>query len=175
MLRLDRAGEALTLVSRLARPRVLAVLAALLAGLALAALRLGSGLAAAAVAGGAAALLVLGGRSVRATLARGRVSVSGAVPLRRLERPLSEFSRVAVETVGEARARRAARLARGYRARAGDDPPSWVAAPAAPGSNDHLRRLVLAAPAGEPLPLTAWLPPEDDLEPARNAVEGLLR
>jgi hypothetical protein len=174
LIRIDRAGEALTLVSRLARPRVLAVLAGVLSLVALVALRTGAPRGAAALAVAAAALVVLGGRSVRATFARGRVSVRGAFPLRRAERALSEFVRVGVETVGEARARRAAHLAGGYRARSGAELPVWLRAPVGPGANDHLRRLVLIARAGEPLPLTAWVAPEDDLEAARRAVEDLL-
>jgi hypothetical protein len=176
MLRLDRASGAVTLVSRLARPPALAVLVALLAALAVATLRYGAPRAAVGLGAAAAAVVVLGGRSVRATFSRGRVSVTPAVPLqRRAERPLSEFERVEVESVAEARARRAARVARGYHARSGAELPAWLRPPTGPGANDHLRRLVLRSPAGDPLPLTAWLPPEDDLDAARAEIEALLR
>ncbi|WP_242338942.1 MULTISPECIES: hypothetical protein [unclassified Anaeromyxobacter] len=172
MVRIERSAGGLVLASRLARPRVLAVLAAAFilgaAGLRGAAPRAALGLAAV-----AALVVLLGGRSVRATFARGRVRVSGAPPLRRQDRGLAEFTGVQIETVGEARARRAERLAHGYRERSGSAAPSWLVPAPAPGTNDHLRRLVLLAREGEPLPVTTWLAPEDDLEPARAEVAAL--
>jgi hypothetical protein len=175
MVRVERSPGALTLVSRLARPRVLGVLAvALLLGAA--GLRAGAPRAALALAAAAALVLLLGGRSVRATFARGRVRVRPAVPLQRAgDRALAEFSAVRQETIGEARALRAERLARGYTTRSGSDAPSWLVARPAAGANDHLRRLVLVGSDGERLPVTAWLSPEDDLEPARAEIVALLR
>jgi hypothetical protein len=174
VLRVERSGAGLTLVSRLARARAIAVLAAALALAALAALRLVPAAAAALLAAGAL-LVVLGGRAVRARFERGRVRVRAAVPLRAEEdRALGEFAAVRVETVGEARRRRADRLAGQYRARSGGEMPSWLLRPPdAPGANDHLRRLVLVARSGDPLPVTAWLA-EDDLEAARAQIEALL-
>jgi hypothetical protein len=174
MLRLERSATGLTLVSRLARPRTVAILAAALALAALGALRFVP--AAAAVLLAAAALLaVLGGRAVRARFERGRVRVRPAVPILPGEdRALGEFAAVRVETVGQARRRRADRLTGQYRARSGGEMPSWLLRPPdAPGANDHLRRLVLVARSGDPLPVTAWLA-EDDLEAARAEVEALL-
>ena len=173
MLRIDRAPGGLTLVSRFARPRALAVLTGALAAAALLAAR---PLPAAACALGAVAVLVviLGGRTVRAELGRGRVRVSPAVPLgRALVRPLADFAGVRVETLAEERRRRADRRAEVLRARSGAALPDWLRPPDAPGTNDHLRRLVLEPRTGEPLALTAWLA-EDDLEPARSAVGALL-
>lgn len=178
MLRIERAPGTLTLVSRLARPRALVVLAVALAGAALAA----RSVPAAAVALGALAALVVvfGGRTVRAALGRGRVRVSGGAPLARVaDRPLADFVGARVETLGEARRRKAERRARDFLAHSGGAAlPSWLHAPEAPGTNDHLRRLVLepraAEPPRDPLPLTAWLA-EDELEPARREVEERLR
>ncbi len=173
VLRVDRRPGSLTLASRLARPRVLAVIGVVLAAIAAALARAAPG---AALAAGAAAALVaiLGGRRVRARFERGRVSVHQAVPFRRADdRALAEFTGARVETVAEARRRRRERLARDYRARSGAEMPAWLRAPDAPGANDHLRRIVLVARDGDPLPVTAWLA-EDDLEPARRDVEELL-
>ena len=89
------------------------------------------------------------------------------------DRALGEFSGVRIETLAEARRRKAERHARAYRDRAGSDMPSWLIPSEAPGANDHLRRLVLDPRGGEPVPVTAWLA-EDDLEPARVAVAALL-
>jgi hypothetical protein len=172
VLRIDRGPGTLTLVSRFSRPRALAILAGALAVSAVAAHALPD----LAVALGMLALLValLGGRAVRAAFGRGRVRVSPAVPLGRgVDRPLGEFSVVRVETLGEARHRKAERQARVYRARAGSDLPSWLVPADSPGANDYLRRLVLEPHGGEPLAVTAWLA-EDDLEPARAAVQALL-
>ena len=79
--------------------------------------------------------------------------------------------------MGEARARRADRLARGYTARSRSAAPTWLVPQPTAGANDHLRRLVLVARDrdGEPFSVTAWLAPDDDLEPARAEVEALLR
>jgi hypothetical protein len=174
MVRVERDGSALTLVSRLARPRTVAVLAGAL-GLAAAAASRVVPDAAGVLAAGGALVAILGGRAVRASFERGRVRVRPAVPLARVdERPLAEFAGARVETVGQARRRKAERLARGYRARSGAELPSWlVGAPEAPGANDHLRRIVLVARTGESLPVSAWLA-EDDLEPARAEIEALL-
>jgi hypothetical protein len=173
MLRVQRTGSALTLVSRLARPRVLAVLAGALAGLAVAAW---SWVPPAGWALGAAAALVvlLGGRAVRARFEPGRVRVRPALPFQREEaRPLAEFAAARVETVGEARRRKAERLARQYQRRGGGELPDWLRPPDAPGTNDHLRRIVLVARAGEPLAVTAWLA-DDELGPALAELAGLL-
>jgi hypothetical protein len=176
MIRVERSAGGLTLVSRLARPRVLVVLAvALLLGAA--GLRVGAPRAALALAAAAAVVVLVGGRATRATFARGRVRVRAALPLPGGERALAGFVSVRQETIGEARARRAARLARGYAARSRSEAPSWLVPSPAAGVNDHLRRLVLVARERdvEPLPVTAWLPPEDDLEPVRAEVEAFLR
>jgi hypothetical protein len=176
MVRVERSPGALTLVSRLARPRALGVLAvALLAGAA--ALRGPAPRAALALVAAALFLLVLGGRPVRATFARGRVRIRPAVPLARGgDRSLAEFVAVRQETIGEARARRAERLANGYRARTGGaGAPSWLVPAPTEGMNDHLRRLVLVARDGEPIAVTAWVAPEDDLEPLRGELASLLR
>jgi hypothetical protein len=165
---------ALTVVSRLARAPALGVLAGLLGACALAAH--GAPWLSAALALAAALLVLLGARAVRARLAAGRVTVvPTSILARRVARPLADFSGVALETLGEARARRAETLARAYRARSGGEPmPAWLRRPATPGVNDHLRRLVLVARVGEPLPITAWLAPEDDLDAAKRAVEARL-
>jgi hypothetical protein len=173
MIRLDRSPGAVTVVSRFARPRVLAVVAAVLLGGAAAAARPLPALAGA-LCVAALLLLTLGGRAVRARFERGRVSVRHAAPFRRDERALAEFSGSRVETVAEARRRAAEARARAWRERAGAEMPSWMQPPDAPGANDRLRRILLVARSGEPLAITAWLA-EDDLEPARAAVEGLLR
>ncbi|WP_242393757.1 hypothetical protein [Anaeromyxobacter oryzisoli] len=175
MVRMDEREDALSLVTRLARPRALLVLAALLAAPALVA---GSRQPAvsAPLAAASVALLVVGGRAMRTRIGAGRVTVVPAVPFARgASRLLADFDRAGVETVGEARARRAEARARAYAARTGTALPDWLRAPAGAGLNDHLRRLVLVPRAGEPLPLTAWLPPEDDLGPALRAVEARLR
>jgi hypothetical protein len=174
MIRLDRSPGAVTIVSRLARPRALAVVAGVLLAGAAAAARPAPPLAWAL---GAAALLVvaLGARSVRARFERGRVRVRHGVPFRRDARALAEFSGACVETVAEARRRRAEARARAWRERSGGaELPSWMRAPDVPGANDRLRRILLLARGGEHLPVTAWLA-EDDLEAARAEVEGLLR
>jgi hypothetical protein len=172
MLRVQRSSGAVTLVSRLARPHALAILALALAAGALAAR---PAPAVAASLGIAAALVALfGGRSVRARFERGRVSVRHPLGLRRQDRALAEFAAAAVETVGDARRRRAERLARGFAARAGTELPAWLTPPDAPGTHDHLKRLVLVARRGEDLAVTAWLR-DEDLEPARGEVEALLR
>ncbi|HET8542194.1 MAG TPA: hypothetical protein VFL83_20115 [Anaeromyxobacter sp.] len=172
MVRVQRSPGAVTLVSRLARPHALAVLAAVFLGGAAAAARALPALALA-LAAAALALAVLGGRSVRARFERGRVSVRHPVPLRRQERALGEFAGAAVETAGDARRRRADRLARGFAARAGSEMPAWLRAPDAPGTHDHLRRVVLVARRGEDLPVTSWLA-DRDLEAVRAEVEALL-
>jgi hypothetical protein len=173
MLRVQRTSGGLTLVSRLARPSAVTVLLAALAGGAAAAARAAPALGAAL--GAAAVLLaVLGGRSVRARFERGRVSVRHPVPLRRAERALAEFAAAAVETAGDARRRRTERLARGFAERAGTELPDWLRPPDAPGTHDHLRRLVLVARRGEDLAVTAWLR-DEDLEPVRAEVEAMLR
>jgi hypothetical protein len=175
VLRVEEAAGALTLVSRLARPRALVVLvAALVAPATWAGARapvLAAGLAAA-----AAAVLALGGRAVRARLDRGaRVTVSAPFPFQgAVTRRLSEFVEVRIETVGEARARRRAAAARRYRAQSGQDLPGWLAQPPAAGVNDHLRRVVLVPRVGEPVAVTAWLPDEEDAERARGAVAGVM-
>jgi hypothetical protein len=75
--------------------------------------------------------------------------------------------------MAEARRRRTERLSEDYRRRSGAPLPDWLRAPDSPGRNDHLRRIVLVAPAGEPLAVTAWLA-EDELEPVRLELEGML-
>jgi hypothetical protein len=173
MLRLQRSPGAVTLVSRFARPHALAVLAAALVAGAVAAAR-PAPVVAGALAIAALLLAVLGGRCFRAQFERGRVSVRHPSPLRRDDRALAEFTGAAVETVGDARRRRAERLARGFAERAGSEMPEWLRPPDAPGTHDHLHRLVLVARDGEDLPVTAWLR-DEDLEPARAEVEALLR
>jgi len=173
MLRVQRSPGAVTLVSRLARPPALAVLSGVLLGGALASARPAPALAAA-LAGAALLLVLLGGRSLRARLERGRVSVRHAVPFRRDDRALAEFAGAAVETVGDARRRKAERLARGFAERSGSEMPAWLRPPDAPGTHDHLRRVVLVARRGEDLPVTAWLR-DEDLEPVRAEVEAMLR
>ncbi len=173
MLRIQRSPGTVTLVSRFARAQAVAVLAALLLGGAGAGARSTPTLAGA-LAITAVVLAVLGGRSLRARFERGRVSVRHPAPLRRDERALAEFARAAVETVGDARRRKAERLARGFAERAGSEMPAWLRPPDAPGTHDHLRRLVLVARQGEDLPVTAWLR-DEDLEPARAEVDAMLR
>jgi hypothetical protein len=175
VLRIERERAGLTLVSRLARPRVLVVLACAFALLALVAAR-SAPAAGAALAATAALVSVVGGRAVRARFERDRVRVTPPVPFRREDsRPLVDFAAARVETVGEARLRKAERLAREYERRSGGgEMPGWLHAPGAPGTNDHLRRIVLVPRTGEPLPVTAWLA-EDDLAPALAEIEALLR
>jgi hypothetical protein len=173
MLRIQRSPGAVTLVSRFARTQALAVLVAALLGGAVATGRSAPVLAGA-FALAALLLAVLGGRCFHARFERGRVSVRHPAPLRRDDRALSEFTGTSVETVGDARRRRAERLARGFAERAGSEMPAWLRPPDAPGTHDHLRRLVLVARGGEDLPVTAWLR-DEDLEPARAEVEALLR
>jgi hypothetical protein len=173
MLRVQRAAGAVTLVSRLARPHATVVLAGVFLGGALAAARPVPALAAALALAGLL-LAVLGGRSVRARFERGRVLVRHAVPLRRAARALADFAGAAVETVRDERRRRAERLARGFADRAGAEMPPWLRPPEAPGTHDHLRRLVLVARRGEDLPVTAWLA-DEDLDAVRAEVEALLR
>lgn len=174
MLRLEEGAGALTLTSRLAAPRVLVVLA--MALLAVAAALRAVPLLAAALVVASALLVVLGGRAVRVRVAGGRVTVRPAIPLApTVTAPLARFGGVAVETMAEERRRRADALARRYAERAGSDLPRWFARQPAPGSNDHLQRLVLVPEAaGEPLAVTAWLAPEDDLGPARRALAARL-
>lgn len=174
MLRVERRPGTLTLVSRLARPRVVGVLGAVLVALALwessAAPR-----AALALVVGAALVVTLGLRTLRARFERGHVEVRSANPFARGERrPLGRFGSVRIETFAEARRRRADRLARGYAERSGKEMPVWLRPPDAPGANDHLRRVVLVALDAEPLPVTAWLGEDEDLEPARAAIESAL-
>jgi hypothetical protein len=174
VLHVERSGPGLTVVSRLAKGRTVAILAGALGLAALACARLVPEAAGVLLAAGAL-IALLGGRAFRARFERGRVRVRQAAPfLRADDRALVEFAGARVETVGEARRRRAERLSREYRARSGGEMPSWLVRTDAPGTNDHLRRIVLVARAGEPLPVTAWLA-EDDLEPARAEVEALLR
>lgn len=175
MLRLEEAAGALTLDSRLARPRVLVVLAAALLLGALASRGTLPRLAVALVAA-AALLVVLGGRAVHARVASGRITVRAAVPFApAVSAPLAGFAAVEVETVADHRRRRAEALARGYQERAGAGAPPWLVRAPSPGTNDQLRRLVLLpAGRGAPLAVTAWLAPDDDLEAARRALEARL-
>ncbi len=173
MVRVLRSPGAITIVSRLARPLGLAVLAGALTAGAIAAVRAAPVLAGA-LAVAAVLLTVHGGRTVRARFERGRVSVRHPLPLRRDDRALAEFGAAAVETVGDARRRRAERLARGFAERAGSEMPAWLRPPDAPGAHDHLRRVVLVARRGEDLAVTAWLR-DGDLEPVRAEVEAMLR
>jgi hypothetical protein len=174
VLRVDRQAGGLTVLSRLARLRVLVVLGGVLVALA-AASAPAAPPAAAGLAAAAALLVALGGRPLRARFERGSVSVRSAVPLRRVERhALAAYRTARVETFAEARRRRAERLARGYAARSGTELPAWLRAPEAPGTNDRLRRIVLVGPGGEPLPVTAWLGEHEELEPARLAIEAVL-
>jgi hypothetical protein len=174
MLRLQESAAGLELTSRLARPRVLIVLATALVAAAVA-LRAAPALAWA-FAAAAALLVLLGGRAVRATVRAGRVVVRPAVPLARaVAVPLARYQAVAVESLAEARRRRSDALARRYSERAGGDLPRWFAREPTPGANDHLLRLVLVPhDGGAPLAVTAWLAPEDDLDPARRALEARL-
>ncbi len=173
MLRIERRPGRLTLESRLARPRVLAVLAG---ALALAALASRSSPVAAVLLVAAALLALFGGRAVRVRVERGRVRVRPAVPFQAGDdRQLAEFAGARVETVAEARRRKTERLAREYLERSGGALPAWLHAPDAPGTNDHLRRIVLVPREGEPVAVTAWLADDDDLEPVRRELEELLR
>lgn len=175
MLHIHRTPGALTVVSRLARPRVLAVVAGVLAALALASARTVPR-AAMALFLAAALVVLLGARTLRARFERGHVTLRLAVPFRRAERrSLGSFTAAAIETFAEARRRKADRLARAYRERSGEPMPAWLRPPDAPGANDVLRRIVLVAPDGEPFPVTAWLGEREDLEPARLAIESVLR
>jgi hypothetical protein len=172
MVRVERRAGAVTLVSRLARAPAVGVLAGALLVVA-AALR-GTPPVAAALAVAAAIVVLLGGRTVRARFANGRVHLRGA-PSGREERSLAEFVEARVETIADARRRKAERLARRYRERSGGaEMPVWLSPPQAPGANDHLRRVVLVAARGEPLEVTAWLA-DGDLEALRAEVEALLR
>jgi hypothetical protein len=174
VIRLHRTPGAVTVVSRLARPRVLAVVGGALAAIALASARAAPRVAAAA---GTAAVLVvlLGARALRARFERGHLVLRPAAPFLRTERrALAGFTAVRVETFAEARRRRSERLARSFAERSGAPMPTWLRAPDAPAVNDGLRRIVLVAGDGEPFPVTAWLAAEDDLEPARSAIQGLL-
>jgi hypothetical protein len=175
MLHVHRTPGALTVVSRLASPRVLAVVSSLLALLAAGSSR-AVPRAALALLAAAALVVLLGGRTLRARFERGQVTLRSAVPLRRAERrSLGGFTAAGIETFAEARRRRADRLARGYAERSGAPMPAWLRPPDAPGANDVLRRIVLVAPDGEPFPVTAWLSEREDLEPARLAIESTLR
>lgn len=174
MLRIERSPGRLTIVSRLARIRVLVVLAAVLFG---AALTTGGSAPGLAVAIGLAGVLVgvLGARPMRARFERGRVSVLEGMPwIGRTDRPLAEFDGACVQSLGEARRRKADRRAAGWRDRAGSEMPGWLRAPEAPATNDALRRIVLVARSGEPVPVTSWLA-DGDLEVARAEVEAALR
>ena len=172
MLRVERTSGALTLVSRLARPHVLAVLAGVLlaaAGAAAARLPIVAG----ALAAVALLVVVFGGRAVRVRFAGGRVEVRAAVPFARERRSLAEFSCARVETIADARRRKADLRARVFRERSGVEIPPWLRPPDSPGMNDHLRRVVLVARRGEPLAVTAWLA-DGDLEAVRADVEALV-
>jgi hypothetical protein len=172
MLRIDGGPGTLTLVTRFSRPRALAIVAGAVGILAVLSARAAPGVAAAL---GIAATLVavVGGRVVRAVFAGGRVRVRAAPFGRAEERSLSRFTAVRIETLADARRRKAERHALAYRTRAGSDLPSWLRPADQPGANDYLRRLVLEAPGEEPFAVTAWLA-EDALEPARDAVAGLV-
>jgi hypothetical protein len=176
MLRVHEDAGALTIVSRLARPVGLGVLVVAVALLA-AWLATRSRATAAALGVAAVGLAVLGGRGWRARVAQGRVTVRPASPFERgASRPLAEFVRASVETLGEARARRAAAQAAAWAARAGGgELPAWLRRPDTSAVNDQLRRIVLVSQAGERVPVTAWLPPEDDLEALLAAVSARLR
>jgi hypothetical protein len=172
MLRVERAAGVVTLVSRLARAPAVGVLAGVL--LAGAAAARSSPALAAPLALVAVLVVLLGGRTVRARFARGRVLVRHAAPFRRDDRALAAFTGARVETIADARHRKAERLAQGYRERSGGaEMPPWLAPPRSPGANDHLRRVVLVAPTGELLEVTAWV--ADDLEAVRAEIEALLR
>ncbi len=173
MLRIVRERGRLTLASRLAKPRVVAVLVVALGLVAAAAARFLPGVAGVIAAAGAL-VAILGGRAVRARFERDRVRVRPAVPFQREDdRRLGDFAGARVETLGEARRRKAERLVRQYQGRSGREMPIWLRPPDGPGTNDHLRRIILVPRSGEPLPVTAWLA-EDDLEAARAEIEGLL-
>jgi hypothetical protein len=174
MLLVHRTPGALTVVSRLVRSRALAVLAGILTLLAAGSMRAAPGVALALVLA-AVLLVLLGARTLRARFERGHVTLRLAVPFRRAERrSLGGFTAVAIETLAEARRRKAERLARSYAERSGKPMPEWMRPPDAPGTNDDLRRIVLVGPDGEPFPVTAWLAVSEDLEPARFAIESTL-
>jgi hypothetical protein len=174
VIRLHRTPATLTVVSRLARPRVIAVLGAALAAVGLASAR-SAPLVALSAAVAAALLVLLGARTLHARFERGQLLLRPAVPFQRpRRRPLASFTVVRIETFAEARRRKADRLARGYAERSGAPMPGWLRAPDAPGVNDGLRRIVLVALDGEPFPVTAWLAEEEDLEPVRSAIEDVL-
>lgn len=176
MIRIERDTGALTLVSRLARPRALAVIAVVL-GVAAAWVAGSSPRLAAALGAGAVLVPLLGGRSFRARFdlpGRG-VTVRPALPLQpRVTRRAAEFASVRIETVAQARAHRAEALAERYRETSGGDMPMWLRGSTAPGTNDHLRRIVLVPRSGDPFPVTAWLAEVDDLEPALRELQLLL-
>jgi hypothetical protein len=173
VLRLERERARLTVVSRLARPPVLVVLAGALALCGAAAARVHPA-AGAALAAAGALVAILGSRAVRARFERDRVRIRPANPFQReRERRLADFAGARVETLGEVRRRKAERLALEYRARSGAEMPGWLRRPVTPGANDHLRRVVLLPRAGEPLAVTAWLA-EEELEPARAEIEAML-
>ena len=173
MLRVERTGGALTLVSRLARPHVLAILAGILLGGAAAAAAARLPLVSGALAVVAVLVVAFGGRAVHARYTAGRVEVRPAGPFARESRSLAEFHGARVETVGDARRRKAVARARAFRDRSGVEIPSWLRAPDSPGVNDHLRRVVLVPRRGEPLAVTAGLA-EGDLEAVRADLEALV-
>jgi hypothetical protein len=175
MLDVHRTSGTLTVASRLASRHVLAFWFGILLLLAAGSSRIVPRLALALLAS-AALVVLLGARTLRARFERGHVTLRLAVPFRpSRRRPLGGFTAARVETFAEARRRRADRLARGYAARSGEPMPEWLRPPDAPGVNDALRRIVLVAPDGEALPVTAWLGEREDLEPARLAIESVLR
>jgi hypothetical protein len=177
VLRIESAPGSLVVVSRTGRPRAVTVLVAGLAALALTVRRTAPR---AAVALLVAALLVavLRGRAFRARFGRGRVGIRRPVPFAGEEvRALDDFGEARIETGAEASARRADQRAREFRARAGQDLPSWLRP--SPREGEHLRRIVLVqrvpGPRGrDRLPVTAWVPAGEDLEPARAAIAALI-
>jgi hypothetical protein len=175
MLRIDRSPAGVVVVSRLVRGPALVVPCVALAACAVAAARLLPGARGLPAGLALAAILValLGGRSTRARFASGRVSVRAALPFTSVERGTAEFGLARIETVAEERRRKAERLARAYAERSGSEMPSWLRRDT-PGTNDHLRRIVLVARGdAEPLAVTAWLG-DEELEPVRATVEALL-
>jgi len=176
VLRVEDAGETLTVTSRLARPRAVAVLAGALLAVAAVAWANGAAGGAAALAAGAALAVVLGGLATRARFdRRGRVTVLAPLPFGRpVVRPLSDFHAVRVEGGEEARRRRHARLAARYRRTAGEEMPAWLVRPPEHAAGDPHRRIVLVPRSGEPLAVTSWVPEHDDLEPALRRIEALL-
>jgi hypothetical protein len=177
VLRIESAPGSLVVVSRTGRPRAVTVLVAGLAVLALA-VRRAAPRAAVALLVAAALVAVLRGRAFRARFGRGRVAIRRAVPFAGEEvRALDDFGEARIETAADASARRADRRARDFRARAGQDLPSWLRP--SPHEGEHLRRVVLvpraAGPHGrDPLPVTAWVLAGEDLEPVRAAIAALL-